>query len=208
MLFNLFSYFHPKEPVRSPTTTRFRPPGVIEEEHFHLLASLQMAVRNEGERCVLPSSAAEMLHGANDPNLRKQVQTNPPVMFCFHAETFTFTQGRLCLTFALKNHDCASPPEKIRIANELEVCNILHDIKKKRTTYDKSLGETDPKSDHFFQESIDAAYSEEDYRHRIYRIGGYLNVFLILLPPPLFVLDIMFMWAGTYRKIKRYLLEY
>lgn len=135
MLFSLFSYFHPKEPVRSPTTTRFRPPGVIEEEHFHLLASLQMAVRDEGERCVLPSSAAEMLHGANDPNLRKQVQTNPPVMVCFHAETFTFTQGRLCLTFALKNHDCASPPEKIRIANELEVCNILHDIKKKRTKH-------------------------------------------------------------------------
>ena len=26
------------------------------------------------------------------------------------------------------------------------------------------------------EQAIDAAYSEEDYRHRIYRIGGYLSV--------------------------------
>ncbi|RPB03807.1 hypothetical protein L873DRAFT_1668580 [Choiromyces venosus 120613-1] len=133
MLSNLFSVFYSSKWVRAPSTTpRYRPSGITGEEHFNLLASLQMAVRDQSLRCEKPSSAAEMLHGTNEPNLRKQ--------------------GRLCLTFALKNYTSTSAPEKIRIANELE-------------------------------EAIDAAYSEEDYRHRIYRIGGYLNVISPSTPP-------------------------
>lgn len=128
MLSNLFSLFHSSKSARAPTS-RYRPSGIAGEEHFNLLASLQISVRDESLQCEKPS-AAEMLHGTNGPNLRKQ--------------------GRLCLTFALKNYTSTPAPEKIRIANELE-------------------------------QAIDAAYSEEDYRHRIYRIGGYLSENPLLL---------------------------
>ncbi|CUS07411.1 unnamed protein product [Tuber aestivum] len=129
MLSNLFSLFHSSRSARAPTS-RYRPLGIVGEDHFNLLASLQVAVRDESLQCEKPSSAAEMLHGTNGPNLRKQ--------------------GRLCLTFALKNCTSTSAPEKIRVANKLE-------------------------------EAIDAAYSEGDYRHRIYRIGGCLNENPLLL---------------------------
>ncbi|KAG0640597.1 hypothetical protein HOY80DRAFT_1008908 [Tuber brumale] len=131
MLADLFSVFHSSKSARAPTS-RYRPSKITGEEHFNLLASLQMAVHDQSLQCEKPSSAAEMLHGTNGPNLRKQ--------------------GRLCLTFALKNYASASAPEKIRIANELE-------------------------------EAIDAAYSDGDYRHRIYRIGGCLSVRKPAAPP-------------------------
>ena len=44
------------------------------EEHFNLLAYLQISVRDESLQCEKPS-AAEMLHGTNESNLRKQVCT-------------------------------------------------------------------------------------------------------------------------------------
>lgn len=128
MLSNLLSIFHSSKSARAPTS-RYRPLGITGEEHFNLLASLQISVRDESLQCEKPS-AAEMLHGTNASNLRKQ--------------------GRLCLTFALKNYTSTSSLEKIRVANELE-------------------------------EAIDAAYSEEDYRNRIYRIGGCLNENPLLL---------------------------
>lgn len=66
MLNNLFSLFHTR-----PAQSRYRPTGVG-EEHFNLLASLQMAIRTESMDAE-KSTAADMLHGANSVNLRKQV---------------------------------------------------------------------------------------------------------------------------------------
>jgi len=71
MLSNLFSLFHSSKSARAPTS-RYRPSGITSEEHFNLLANLQISVRDESLQCVKPS-AAEMLHGTNGSNLRKQV---------------------------------------------------------------------------------------------------------------------------------------
>lgn len=76
MLDNLFSLFSAPRRVLynpQPYNTRYRPPGVG-EEHFNMLESLQMAVREE-LRNSEKTTAAEMLHGANSANLRKQVCT-------------------------------------------------------------------------------------------------------------------------------------
>lgn len=73
MLNNLFSFFSRTACNPRPRASRYRPSGVG-EEHFNLLVSLQMAIRNE----VIDTeknTAADMLHGANNVNLRKQVCT-------------------------------------------------------------------------------------------------------------------------------------
>lgn len=71
MLNNLFSLF--STTYTRPVRSRYRPAGVG-EEHFNLLVSLQMAIRSEAvDTESEKSSAAEMLHGANNVNLRKQV---------------------------------------------------------------------------------------------------------------------------------------
>jgi len=84
MLSNLFSLFHSSKSGAAPTS-RYRPPGTMGEEHFNLLAYLQISVRDESLQCEKPS-AAEMLHGTNESNLRKQVRTGClffPVIFFF-----------------------------------------------------------------------------------------------------------------------------
>ncbi|KAL7270858.1 hypothetical protein RUND412_006419 [Rhizina undulata] len=131
MTFRLFSVFHahgkpsasPKWPINRKHKSRSRTEG----EHFGMLVSLQMAVSDQSKRFREVDnqiSAEDMLHGTNEGNLRKQ--------------------GRLCLTFALKNYGDINPQTRINLANELE-------------------------------SAIDAAYSQEDYRNRIYLIGGSLN---------------------------------
>lgn len=69
MLINLFGRF--SAPRRTIPTPRYRPAGAG-EEHFNLLVSLQMAVRDDA-LVSEKGTAADMLHGANDANLRKQV---------------------------------------------------------------------------------------------------------------------------------------
>lgn len=126
MLTNIFSLFSHSSSQQGYTkhapTPRYRPSPA--EDHFALLASLQIAVLAPPPAPTTPSTAPSMLHGHNPANLRKQ--------------------GCLALTFALKNHTAGAAPEKIRVANALE-------------------------------EAIDAAWAGvEDYRGRVYAVGGWL----------------------------------
>lgn len=77
MLDNLFSLFSRTSCSSRPRVPRYRPSGAG-EEHFNLLVSLQMAIRNE-VMDTEKSTAAEMLHGANNVNLRKQVCISDPL---------------------------------------------------------------------------------------------------------------------------------
>ncbi|KAF8253234.1 hypothetical protein K440DRAFT_577226 [Wilcoxina mikolae CBS 423.85] len=124
MLYSIFSSLHRSS--SSPPQSTYSPPAQSKRSAFHLLASLQLAVRTPSSEPTLttekPFSSSDYLSTTNTPTLR--------------------SQGKLCLTFALSTHQ-GSNAEKIKIVDELEAC-------------------------------VNAAFFEEDYRRRIYALGGLL----------------------------------
>ncbi|KAF8540445.1 hypothetical protein BDD12DRAFT_804565 [Trichophaea hybrida] len=129
MLHSIFSSLHRSS--STPSQSTYSPPAQSKRSAFHLLASLQLAVRTA-------SSEPECFESTHTTTTEKPssdylTTTNTPTLR---------SQGKLCLTFALSTNQ-GSNAEKIKIVDELEAC-------------------------------VNAAFFEEDYRRRIYALGGLL----------------------------------